>query len=58
LDAERIERLNLAQPGRRMAGPTPVKAAIKRARRFTGNGDHQVADAMACVVARLARRCK
>jgi hypothetical protein len=54
--AVRCERPNLATIGRRMAGPTTAKSAIKRAWRFTCNRRVAVDDAMAGVVAHLARR--
>jgi hypothetical protein len=54
--AIRCERLNLAALGRRMAGPTTAKGSIKRAWRFTCNRRVEVADAMAGVIAQLARR--
>ena len=41
-----------------MAGPTTSKSAIKRAWRFTDNRRVEVADAMADVIERLARRRK
>lgn len=54
--AVRCERPNLATIGRRMAGPTTAKSAIKRAWRFTCNRRVTVDDAMAGVVTQLARR--
>lgn len=54
--AARCERPNLATIGRRMAGPTTAKSAIKRAWRFTCNRRVEVPDAMAGVVGHLARR--
>jgi hypothetical protein len=54
--AVRLERINLASLGRRMAGATSAKGSIKRAWRFTCNRRVEVADAMAGVVDRLARR--
>jgi hypothetical protein len=39
------ERPNLATIGRRLAGPTTAKSAIKRAWRLTDNGRVEVADA-------------
>jgi hypothetical protein len=56
--AIRTERPNLATIGRRMAGPTTAKSAIKRAWRFTDNGRVEVADAMAGTIARLVRKRK
>lgn len=56
--AVRCERPDLATIGRRMAGPTSAKHAIKRAWRFTCNRRVEVDDAMAGVVERLARRRK
>ncbi len=56
--AIRIERPNLATIGRRLAGPTTAKGAIKRAWRFTDNARVEVADAMAGVIARLVRERK
>lgn len=54
--AVRIERPNLASIGRRLAGPTSAKGAIKRAWRFTDNARVEVADAMAGTIARLVRK--
>jgi hypothetical protein len=54
--AIRTERPNLASLGRRLAGPTTAKSAIKRAWRFTDNARVEVADAMTGVIARLTRR--
>jgi hypothetical protein len=54
--AIRTERPNLATVGRRLAGPTTAKSAIKRAWRFTDNHRVEVADAMAGVIRRLVRR--
>lgn len=54
--ATRLERINLALLGRRMAGPTSAKGSIKRAWRFTCNRRIEVADAMAGVIDRIARR--
>lgn len=54
--AIRTERPNLATIGRRLAGPTTAKSAIKRAWRFIDNHRVEVADAMAGVIARLVRR--
>jgi hypothetical protein len=56
--AIRTERPDLATVGRRMAGPTTAKAAIKRAWRFTDNHRVEVADAMAGVIERLVRKRK
>jgi hypothetical protein len=56
--AVRLERVNLALLGRRLAGPITAKSAIKRAWRFTCNDRVKVADAMADVVQRIARRRK
>jgi DDE family transposase len=56
--AVRLERVNLALIGRKMAGAITAKAAIKRAWRFTGNRRVEVADAMAGVIQRLARKRK
>jgi hypothetical protein len=56
--AIRTERPNLATIGRRMAGPTTARGAIKRAWRFTDNHRVEVADAMAGVIARLVRKRK
>jgi Transposase DDE domain len=52
------ERPNLATIGRRLAGPTTAKSAIKRAWRFTDNHRIEVAEAMAGVIARLVRKRK
>jgi hypothetical protein len=52
--AVRTERPNLASIGRRMGGS--AKSAIKRAWRFTRNPRVEVADAMAGVIERVARR--
>lgn len=54
--AVRTERPNLATLGRRLAGPTSAKSAIKRAWRFTDNARVEVADAMAGTIARLVRK--
>ena len=54
----RLEWLNLAQIGRRMAGVVAAKHTIKRAWRFTCNRSVEVSDAMAGVIAKLARRRK
>jgi Transposase DDE domain len=54
----RCERVNLATIGRRMAGAVAAKHTIKRAWRFTCNRRVEVADAMAGVIRRLARRRK
>jgi hypothetical protein len=54
--AVRTERPNLASIGRRLAGPTTAKSAIKRVLRFTDNSRVEVADAMAGAIARLVRR--
>lgn len=54
----RTERPNLASLGRRLAGPTTAKSAIKRAWRFTDNHRVEVADAMAGVIDRLVRKRK
>lgn len=56
--AIRTERPNLASIGRRLAGPTTAKSAIKRAWRFTDNGRVEVADAMTGVIQRLVRKRK
>lgn len=56
--AIRTERPNLASLGRRLAGPTTAKSAIKRAWRFTDNARVEVADAMAGVLARVVRKRK
>lgn len=56
--AVRLERINLALLGRKMAGPVAAKHTIKRAWRFTCNRRIEVAEAMAGVVAALARRRK
>jgi DDE family transposase len=53
-----LERVNLALIGRKMAGAITAKAAIKRAWRFTCNRRVEVADAMAGVVQRRARKRK
>src|SRR3954452_155449 len=52
----RTERVNLAAIGRKMAGAVAAKYTTRRAWRFTCNRRVEVADAMAGVVARLARR--
>jgi len=56
--AVRTERLNLASIGRGMAGAVSAKHTIKRAWRFTCNRRVEVHQAMAVVVAKLARRRK
>jgi hypothetical protein len=56
--AIRLDRPNLAQIGRKMAGPVAAEHAIKRAWRFTCNDRVEVADAMAGVIRRLARKRK
>ena len=56
--AVRTERPNLATIGRKMAGPVSAKHTIKRAWRFTCNRRVEVADAMAGVIERVARRRK
>ena len=56
--AIRCERPNLAQVGRKMAGPITAKSAIKRAWRFTCNERIEVADGMAEVIAKLVRKRK
>lgn len=52
------ERPNLATIGRRLAGPTTAKSAIKRAWRFTDTGRVEVAEARAGVIAKIVRRRK
>lgn len=54
--AVRVERPNLATIGRQMAGRVAAKHTIKRAWRFTKNPRVEVADAMAGVIAAIARR--
>lgn len=56
--ALRTERPNLAALGRRLAGLTTAKSAIKRVWRFTDNHRIEVADAMAGVIAHLVRKRK
>ena len=56
--AVHLERVNLASLGREMAGPVSAKHHIKRAWRFTCNRRVEVADAMAGVIRRVARRRK
>lgn len=56
--AVRLERVNLALLGRKMAGEVTAKSAIKRAWRFTCNRRVEVGDAMAGVIRRVARRRK
>jgi hypothetical protein len=56
--AVRLERVNLALLGRKMAGAVTAKAAIKRAWRFTYNRRVEVSDAMAGVIQRVARKRK
>jgi Transposase DDE domain len=56
--AVRTERPNLASIGRKLAGPTTAKSAIKRAWRFTDNARVEVADAMAGTIARVVRKRK
>jgi hypothetical protein len=56
--AIRCERPNLAQVGRKMAGPITAKSAIKRAWRFTCNERIEVADGMAEIIAKLVRKRK
>src|SRR5215831_8375526 len=56
--AIRCERPNLAQVGRKMAGPITAKSAIKRAWRFTCNERIEVSDAMAEVIQKLVRTRK
>jgi Transposase DDE domain len=56
--AIRCERPNLAQVGRKMAGPITAKSAIKRAWRFTCNERIEVSDAMAEVIQKLVRKRK
>ena len=53
--AVRLERVNLATIGRKMAGPVSAKHTIKRAGRFTCNRRVEVHQAMAGVVKRLTR---
>jgi hypothetical protein len=50
------ERATLANLGRAMTGPARCKHRIKRAARFVANPRVTVADGMAGVIARLARR--
>lgn len=50
------ERATLANLGRTMPGPARCKHRIKRAARFVANDRVTVADGMAGVIARLARR--
>jgi hypothetical protein len=50
------ERVSLANLGRAMDGPTRCKHKIKRVGRFVANRRVTVADGMAGVIARLARR--
>lgn len=54
--AVRCERVNLARLGRAMAGAVAAKYTTRRAWRFTCNRRVEVADAMAGVVDRIARR--
>jgi hypothetical protein len=54
--AVRCERVNLAQLGRKMAGAVAAKYTTRRAWRFTCNPRVEVADAMAGVIDRIARR--
>jgi len=56
--AVRTERVNLAAIGRKMAGAVAAKYTTRRAWRFTCNRRVEVADAMAGVIAKLARRRK
>lgn len=56
--AVRLERLNIAQIGRRITGAVSAKHTIKRAWRFTCNRRVEVADAMSGVIAKIARRRK
>jgi hypothetical protein len=56
--AIRTERPDLATIGRRLAGPTIAKGAIKRAWRPTANARVEVAEAMAGTIARLVRKRK
>jgi Transposase DDE domain len=56
--AVHTERPNLATIGRRLAGPTTAKSAIKRTWRFTDNHRVEIAAAMAGVIARLVRKRK
>jgi hypothetical protein len=56
--AVRTERPNLASIGRKLAGPTTAKSAIKRAWRFTDNARVEVAEAMTGVLAKVVRRRK
>ena len=56
--AVRLERLNIAQLGRRMAGAVAAKHTIKRAWRFTCNHRVEIADAMQGVITRIGRRRK
>jgi hypothetical protein len=56
--AIRCERPNLAQVGRKRAGPIPAKSAIQRAWRFTCNPRIEVSDAMAEVIQKLVRKRK
>ena len=53
-----LQRPNLAQIGRGMAGPITAKSAITRAWRFTCNERIEVAEGMAEVIARLVRQRK
>jgi hypothetical protein len=56
--AVRLERINLAQLGRRLAGQVAAKPTTKRVWRFTCNDRIEIADAMKGVIARLVRNRK
>jgi hypothetical protein len=56
--AVRLERINLALLGRKIAGEVTAKSAIKRAWRFTCNRRVEVSEAMAGVIERITRRRK
>src|SRR4051812_44870185 len=56
--AVRTGRPNLTTAGRRMAGPTTARSAIRRARRFAANPRIEAEDATAGPIARLVRKRK
>jgi hypothetical protein len=54
----RLDRVNLALIGRRMAGTVAAKHTIKRAWRFTANDRIEIADGMAGLIQGLVRKRK
>ena len=56
--AVHLGRLNLAQLGRRLAGPIAAEHKIKQVWRFTATDRIEISDAMAGLIDRLVRKRK